>query len=74
MENSAVAPAVDQARVRMTPDGRFDSDNAARYLAHKPKTLAMWRLQRKGPPWVKVGGRVFYFKADLDSFIRGKAA
>jgi Helix-turn-helix domain len=45
--------------------------DAARYLGHQPKTLAMWALLGKGPPSIKVGGRIFYFKADLDAFIRG---
>ena len=63
--------AVEQVRVRMLPDGRMTRENAAHYLGHQPKTLAQWQLQRKGPPSVKVGGEVFYFKADLDAFIRG---
>ncbi len=67
-------PAVDQVRVRVLPDGRMTRDDAARYLGHQPKTLAMWQLQGKGPRSVKVGGRVFYYRADLDRFIRGEAA
>jgi hypothetical protein len=63
--------AVEQVRVRMLPDGRMTRENAARYLGHRPKTLAQWQLQGKGPPSVKVGGRVFYFRSDLDAFIRG---
>jgi hypothetical protein len=57
-------------RVRVLPDGRMTRDDAARYLGHQPKTLAMWHLQGKGPRSVKVGGRVFYFREDLDRFIR----
>jgi hypothetical protein len=45
--------------------------DAALYLGHQPKTLAMWASQGKRPRLVKVGGRVFYFKDDLDAFIRG---
>lgn len=65
---------VDRIRVRVLPDGRMTGDDAARYLGHKPKTLAMWRLMGKGPRWVKVGGRVFYYRADLEAFIAGKSA
>jgi len=64
-------PAMEQVRVRILPDGRLARGDAARYLGHQPKTLAMWALQGKGPRSVKVGGRVFYFKEDLDVFIRG---
>lgn len=58
--------SLDQVRVRILPDGRMKRDNAARYLGHQPKTLAMWQLQGKGPRSVKVGGRVFYYREDLE--------
>lgn len=61
-------------RVRVLPDGRMDRENAAKYLGKKPKTLAMWELQGKGPPSILVGGRRFYYKAALDAFIRGDTA
>jgi hypothetical protein len=60
--------------VRVLPDGRLSRDDAARYLGHQPKTLAMWALSGKGPRSVKVGGRVFYFRESLDAFIRGEVA
>ena len=62
--------AVEQIRVKILPDGRMSREDAARYLGHKPKTLAMWALLGKGPRSVKVGGRVFYFRSDLDAFVR----
>ena len=60
--------------VRVLPDGRMSRENAAKYLGLSAKTLAMWKLSGKGPPWVKVGGRIFYFRTDLDTFIRRDAA
>ncbi len=66
--------AIDSVRVRVLPDGRMDRRNAALYIGMKPKTLAMWELEGKGPPSIKVGGRRFYFKAELDRFINGQAA
>jgi hypothetical protein len=66
--------AIDGVRVRMLPDGRMDRANAARYLGRQPKTLAMWALQGKGPRPVKVGGRIFYFREELDAFVRGGQA
>ena len=65
---------IEPVRVRVLPDGRMDSNNAAKYLNRAPKTLAMWRMQGIGPPWSKCGGRVFYFKDRLDAFIHGEAA
>ena len=70
-----VNDSIDTVRVRVLPDGRMSRDDAARYLGHAPKTLAMWQGQGKGPRSVLVGGRRFYFKSDLDAFVRdGKAA
>ena len=63
---------IEAVRVRVLPDGRMTRDDAARYLGKKSKTLAMWGLQGKGPRSVKVGGRRFYYKDDLDAFIRGE--
>jgi hypothetical protein len=65
------ADAIDQVRVRVLPDGRMDPENSARYLDCAQKTLAQRRMQRKGPRWVKVQGRVFYYLDDLDASIRG---
>jgi len=64
-------PAIERIRIRVQPDGRTAARDAARYLGHAPKTLAMWRLNGKGPRYVKVGGKVFYYVDDLDAFIRG---
>ena len=68
------AVEVEPVRVRVLPDGRMDSNNAAKYLDRAPKTLAMWRMQGVGPEWAKCGGRVFYYKNRLDAFIQGDAA
>ena len=59
-------------RVRVLPDGRMTRDDAATYLGLKSKTLSMWQLQGKGPRSRRVGGRVIYFKDDLDAFVRGE--
>ncbi|MDD3236672.1 MAG: helix-turn-helix domain-containing protein [Candidatus Gastranaerophilales bacterium] len=51
------------------PDGRMDTENAARYLGLSKKTLAQHRSDGgKGPPYIK-RGRVFYFKDDLDAWL-----
>ena len=60
---------VDQVRVRVLPDGRMTRDNAAAYLGIAPKTLAMWKVQGKGPQTEKVGARVFYRLSELDRFV-----
>ena len=68
---SAVAEVqTKEVKIRILPDGRMTRRDAARYLGNAEKTLAMWELQGKGPPSVKVGGRRFYFKDDLDAFVQ----
>ena len=62
---------IERVRVRVLPDGRLSRKDAAAYLGRAEKTLAMWHLERKGPPSVLVGGRRFYFKDALDAFVRG---
>jgi hypothetical protein len=69
---AGLADGVDVVRVRQLPDGRMSRDHAARYLGLEPKTLSHWTMAGKGPRCVKVGGRVFYYRSDLDAFIRGE--
>jgi len=54
---------------RILPDGRMTAVEAASYLGFEVGTLANWRAQKKGPRFIKLGGKVFYFKHDLDRHI-----
>ena len=65
---------IEPVRVRVLPNGNMDSNNAAKYLDRAPKALAMWRMQGRGPPWWKCGGRILYNKESLDAYLRGKGA
>ena len=73
-ELGGINRGIEQVAVRVLPDGRLSAADAAKYLGHAEKTLAMWRLRGIGPRFRRVGGRIFYFLADLDAFIAGKAA
>jgi len=46
-------------------------NDAAAYLGRKPKTLAMWALERRGPKIIRVGGRCFYLLDDLRRYVSG---
>jgi Helix-turn-helix domain len=59
---------IERVRVVVFPDGRLDTDNAARYLGLSNKTLAMMRSSGSGPRFVK-RGRVFYFLEDLQAWL-----
>ena len=70
MRNGDKEPA---ESVSILPDGRMTRRDAARYLGLSEKTLAMYASRKTGPKFVKPG-RTFYFKDDLDAWIRGEVA
>jgi Helix-turn-helix domain len=47
----------------------FDPDETAAYLRVAKQTLAKWRCGGTGPRFVRIGGRIFYDVADLETFI-----
>lgn len=74
VQTVVVEAEMEPIRIRVLPDGRMDRENAAKYLGRKPKTLAMWQLEGRGPKSVLIGGRRFYYQQVLDRFIRGEDA
>lgn len=54
--------------IKSMPDGRMDTVNAAAYIGCKVQTLAQWRHEEKGPPYIK-RGRIYYFKDDIDAWL-----
>jgi hypothetical protein len=59
---------IETVRVVAYPDGRLNTDNAARFLGLSPKTLAIMRSNGTGPSFVK-RGRIFYFLDDLQAWV-----
>jgi len=55
--------------VFVLPDGRMDAKNAATYCGLTVKTLAIKRCNGTGPKFRKLG-RVFYYREDLDAWLR----
>jgi hypothetical protein len=56
----------------------FVTEHLARRWHISPRTLERWRYERRGPPWVTVGGRVLYELANIRAyedagFIRAQA-
>jgi hypothetical protein len=43
---------------------------AAEELACTVRTLARWRAERIGPPYTKVGARVYYRRAAVAEWVR----
>ena len=42
---------------------------AGAFLGIHPRTLNNWRSQRRGPTYVKMGGRVVYRRYDLEAYM-----
>jgi hypothetical protein len=59
---------LEKVKVVVYPDGRLDTENAARFVGLSPKTLAIMRSSGTGPRFIK-RGRVFYFLEDLERWI-----
>lgn len=54
----------------MTPKLVTEAE-AAQRLQVKPKTLARWRWEGKGPAFRKIGRKVAYAESDLDEYLEG---
>lgn len=50
-------------------DGRLCARAIAAMLRVKPQTLALWRVERRGPRWLKVGRRVLYRQVDINAWL-----
>jgi hypothetical protein len=55
--------------VEVLPDGRMDRANAAKFIGRSPQTLRIWSVHGKGPPAYTVGGRAYYYFADLEAYV-----
>lgn len=64
-----MAVNTEEIRIPVLPDGRMTAVSAALFLGLSPKTLAMMRSEGTGPRFVKYG-RIFYFRDDLDMWLR----
>lgn len=63
--------AISVDSVPVTPDGRLNRADAARFLGYRKSTLEEWHRLGKGPRSMLVGGRRFYRLTDLQAFIAG---
>ena len=51
---------------------KLNTIGAAERLNLKQKTLENWRCLGVGPPFYKIGERVFYDEADLDAWLQSR--
>jgi len=60
--------------IRIFPDGRMDTNNAAAYVGVTPKSMAIMRSLGNGPAFFKLGKKCFYQREDLDAWIASRRA
>ena len=46
----------------------LNQEQLARRWSISPRTLERWRWLRKGPPYLRVGGRVVYRLEDVEAY------
>jgi hypothetical protein len=51
---------------------KLTTEEAAIYLNNAAGTLENWRIKSMGPKYYKPAGKVYYFKKDLDAWIKGE--
>ena len=59
--------------VDILPDGRMNAKAAAAYVGLSVQTMAIKVCDGTGPKFVK-RGRIFYYRADLDMWLRAGRA
>jgi predicted DNA-binding transcriptional regulator AlpA len=58
------------ARNSMDTNGILtEAEAAAMIVDLKPQTLAKWRLRRKGPKYLKLGGKIRYRVIDIQEWM-----
>jgi hypothetical protein len=50
----------------------FTEIECGRALDLAPITLAIWRMQRKGPPVTRIGRRIYYRKASVRAWLESQ--
>jgi hypothetical protein len=51
------------------PAEMIPAKEAARIIGVAPKTLCMWRLAKKGPPYYARVGRIYYIRTDVSDWL-----
>lgn len=52
-----------------TQSVRLSERDAASFLGITQRTLQDWRLNRRGPAFIRLGRRIAYDRADLERFL-----
>jgi Helix-turn-helix domain len=56
-------------RAGIDPDELLDSTATAQLLRVRPQTLASWRVEKRGPPYVKIGRACYYVRGEIHRWL-----
>ena len=51
------------------PEELIPDPEVEKILHQRPQTLAVWRSEKRGPAYVKIGRRVFYRRSDIAKWL-----
>ncbi len=54
------------------PDTLYPTNDPTLRVLGSPQTLAHWRSERRGPPYIKACGRILYRGDDLNEWIESR--
>ena len=54
---------------RFDPNRYYQTDDQALLLLGRRATLTRWRHENRGPPYVRLSGRVLYRGQDLNAYL-----
>lgn len=60
---------IEEIKIRIYPDGRMDTKNAALYTSFSESYLARMRVEGTGPVYIKRNNRIFYKRDVLDAWL-----
>jgi len=73
--NAGRTPDHCRCEVKMTnPDEKLSTDDAARHMGIAKATLAKMRCCGGSPPFLRLGRKILYVRADLDVWLNARRA
>jgi hypothetical protein len=67
--SNSTAPTPDSSAIL---NDYFTEVECARELEMAPITLAIWRMQKKGPPVTRIGRRILYRKSSVRAWLQSQ--
>ena len=67
-----IYPAISMLPLPETDGALIPANGLRNYIGIAPQTLARWRCTGDGPPFLRVGRRIFYQAADVREWLQAR--